>query len=464
MGQLDYAPTWRDNARYTLGQMLGGGYGARDFAKRLVGSPSNVGLADFVPVVGSAFGAQEGAQTFNRGYKTGSAGIMAAGALGMGLSVLPEVGIAASLARKPAVRAAGRAFAMDERGALNFKPGGEYKGGHIAPVRDGGAPLHNLAGDVYPKDIYSPQAARYYGTGSQDDAKTMTMLQSYLGKPNAVVPIYRAVPKGVKDINAEDWVALDKKYAQQHGDSALGGSYDILSEKVKAKDLFTSGDSIYEWGWSPKPQALTPPQQQAQGVLDLLKSGRPFSRDERGSTALFDKASEAAKHLREKYGKNAVEISNHPTPWGNSSYISVKVSDGTGGYAKSGFRLSDHPTGESRKSTDEFQTIIDGGDVDANSLANIVQNDLNVGLTRLAISAPKREANKRAIEAWKNLPYKDRKKLIKKALRNPQAGGAEATAKKVFVENYSLAPRQQPAQGVGGIMVPPSLIKRRGPK
>jgi len=271
---LAYNPTWRDNARYTLGQLLGGGYKARDFSQRVMGSQSNAGLADFVPGVGGVFGAQEGGRTMKRGYQTGDYGTMAAGALGVGLSVLPEVGTAAALARNPAARAAGKAFLRDERGALNFKPGGDYIGGHTAPTRDGGAPLHSLSGDVYPEDIYSPQAARYYGTGSPNDAATMEMLQGLRGKPNAEVPIFRAVPKGVTDINANDWVSLDRQYAQQHGDSALGGNYDILSEKAKASDLFTSGDSVYEWGWSPQTPALTPPQQQAQSVLNLLKSGR----------------------------------------------------------------------------------------------------------------------------------------------------------------------------------------------
>jgi len=37
-----------------------------------------------------------------------------------------------------------------------------------------------------------------------------------------------------------------------HGDAWVeDGSYDIISQKVKAKDIVTNGDSIHEWGYHP---------------------------------------------------------------------------------------------------------------------------------------------------------------------------------------------------------------------
>ena len=39
------------------------------------------------------------------------------------------------------------------------------------------------------------------------------------------------------------------------GESALGGKYKILSKTVKARDIFTNGDSIHEWGYDPQPRA-----------------------------------------------------------------------------------------------------------------------------------------------------------------------------------------------------------------
>lgn len=144
---------------------------------------------------------------------------------------------------------------------------GDYVGQHRAPTRDAGAPAFSLAGDIYPDDIYSSRAVQYYGTGSDAmDKQTMGLLQSLRGKPDAGVTIYRAVPKGVDNLNAGDWVTVSKQYAEDHGESALGGDFDIIEKKVKAKDIFTNGDSIHEFGYDP----ATP----AQEVAGLLSSGR----------------------------------------------------------------------------------------------------------------------------------------------------------------------------------------------
>lgn len=183
----------------------------------------------------------------------------------------------------------------------------DYVGEHSAPLGDSGAPLHDLTANnnsVYPSDVYSSQANQYYGSGEPEDAQLFAMAQRLKDKPNEKVSIYRAVPKMQSNsekaaqlekdlanymkrgrmpsnsdfnnksdwyewasnerdrlaslpeetldplsINHGDWVALDKKYAKEHGESALGGNYKILSKKVPARQLFTNGDSIREWGW-----------------------------------------------------------------------------------------------------------------------------------------------------------------------------------------------------------------------
>ena len=187
----------------------------------------------------------------------------------------------------------------------------DYRGSHSAPDPDFGAPLHDLTGggQMYPADVYSPKAAQYYGAGEAYDQKAFNIAQSFKGKPNAMVTIYRAVPKvtsnseklatlekqmvaymkrgtlpenaqnyssGSKwydaayeqreklrnladepvsklDINSGDWVTLTKEYAKDHGEHALKGQYKILSKKVRAKDLWTNADSIHEFGYNPNP-------------------------------------------------------------------------------------------------------------------------------------------------------------------------------------------------------------------
>jgi hypothetical protein len=185
-----------------------------------------------------------------------------------------------------------------------------YRGQHTAPNRDFGAPLHDLTGggQMYPDDIYSSKAAQYYGGSVPYDQKAVSIAQQYRDKPDALVTIYRAVPKemsnseklaeiekqmaaymrrgtlpkdaktsdgskwydmayeeraklrqmpdepsqGINDINAGDWVTLTREYAKDHGESTLRGQYKIISKKVKAKEVYTNTDSIHEFGYSPE--------------------------------------------------------------------------------------------------------------------------------------------------------------------------------------------------------------------
>ena len=186
--------------------------------------------------------------------------------------------------------------------------GEDYRGIHRAPVKDGGAPLYKLD-QIYPDDIYSSNAARYYGDMSSDysDAETIVIMQSVRNKPNAPVKIYRAVPKiktnqeKINDlekqkayilkhgkvppnanvplnssqyydvisrdieklkslpieseekikINPGDWITINKRYAISHGKSALRGNYRILSKTVPARHIYTDANSIHEFGYDP---------------------------------------------------------------------------------------------------------------------------------------------------------------------------------------------------------------------
>lgn len=135
-----------------------------------------------------------------------------------------------------------------------------YKGQHAAPTKDGGAPLWDMK-EIYPDDFYSSKGAQYYGDGAEPlrDAMIVRQMQSMKNRPNAPVTIYRAVPKSVSTkeaLNTGDWITLDRQYAKEHGEGALNGDYKIVSKTVKARDLFTNGDSIYEMGYDPQPRIL----------------------------------------------------------------------------------------------------------------------------------------------------------------------------------------------------------------
>ena len=135
-----------------------------------------------------------------------------------------------------------------------------YRIEHTAPTGEGASSLDDMS-DIYPDDIYDPSVAgRYYGHGGEDvgmDNATAEIISQYKGNPDATVTIYRAVPKGVTDINEGDWVTVNPDYAHAHGGSWVDdGEYDVISKEVKASEVIASGDSIHEFGYVKKDLGL----------------------------------------------------------------------------------------------------------------------------------------------------------------------------------------------------------------
>ena len=181
----------------------------------------------------------------------------------------------------------------------------DYRGEHTAPLNTpDNAPLFAMD-KIYPDDIYSSNAARYYGDmgGDSNDNLSVGIIQSFRNRPNAKVRIYRAVPKVLRAsekltkletmkynyqrrhtipssytgdkkeffdwvtgeieklqdvpdeakmiISPGDWVTINKQYAIDHGNSALNGEYRILTKTVLARQLFTDANSIHEFGYDP---------------------------------------------------------------------------------------------------------------------------------------------------------------------------------------------------------------------
>jgi lysozyme len=131
--------------------------------------------------------------------------------------------------------------------------GDDYRMSHTAPsIED---PSLDDVTELFGDDIYGPQGARYYGHSGGDaaDQKVVNTIQDMKGNPDAEITIYRAVPEGVDKINEGDWVTIDKDYAIQHGKHATDPSKDmpVIEMKVKAKELNSDGNSIFEWGYNP---------------------------------------------------------------------------------------------------------------------------------------------------------------------------------------------------------------------
>jgi hypothetical protein len=176
-----------------------------------------------------------------------------------------------------------------EVGAQRFMP--DYSGEHRAPQRDFGAPLDNLK-DVYPDDVYGPKGALYYGHASGDatDKAAIRILQSARNKPDAPVKVFRAIPKGIQsnEINPGDWITTIKSYAVQHGEGALGGDYKILEKTVPAGDLYTNGDSIFEFGYDPK--FMPSPDSAMPGAYSFPGGYRAIPGKAKGSLRLYGPA------------------------------------------------------------------------------------------------------------------------------------------------------------------------------
>lgn len=139
---------------------------------------------------------------------------------------------------------------MQKMGGLSYATPEEYRGSHQAPnAKVYGATLDRLQ-DIMPADVYSSKGVRLYGINDQKmDSEWFAAAYKSKGNPDRLVEVYRAVPKGVKEINQGDWVTTSKSYAKMHGENALNDDYDIVSKKVKASTLSSEGYP-YEFGYN----------------------------------------------------------------------------------------------------------------------------------------------------------------------------------------------------------------------
>jgi len=127
-------------------------------------------------------------------------------------------------------------------------------GAHTPSGPEDGAPLYDLTENgIYPEDVYSYNGLRYYGTGEDAlDSAAFSLIREAEARPYMGVTIYRAVEKDGEGIRPGDWVTTSRRYAKEHGEGALGGNYKIVSKRVRARDIYTSGDSWLEWGYHPQ--------------------------------------------------------------------------------------------------------------------------------------------------------------------------------------------------------------------
>ena len=155
----------------------------------------------------------------------------------------------------------------------------DYHGEHKAPSTDD-APLYDLS-VVYPDDIYTGRGSDY----AQEPSERYGLAEVLRchNKPWARVQVFRAVPKDIKGakINPGDWVTLSRQYAKEHGLRSLGGpgKYKILTLNAYARDLYTNGDSLAEWGYNPRPATA-----EEEAEVSSLREAKDLERIKRAST------------------------------------------------------------------------------------------------------------------------------------------------------------------------------------
>ena len=159
-------------------------------------------------------------------------------------------------ARESGNRNVAQRLVNQEAGVQSVDASIDRNGAHSPSGPEDGAPIWDAtANGIYPDDIYTQAALRYYGTGDDAmDREAHSLIQSFRGNPNRTLKVYRALEKdGPKKIQPGEWVTTVRAYAKEHGMNALNGDYKIISETVHARDIFTSGDSWAEWGYHPQP-------------------------------------------------------------------------------------------------------------------------------------------------------------------------------------------------------------------
>jgi len=132
----------------------------------------------------------------------------------------------------------------------------EYRGEHGSPGKEDASADDLTRNGIYPADVYI--RPDWYESG--DGLKELYKITRLRGRPDAPVWIFRSVPRSVagslegrssRMITSGDWVSTSKEYAREHGESSLGGDYIIASRRVRAGEIYTNGDSSFEWGFAP---------------------------------------------------------------------------------------------------------------------------------------------------------------------------------------------------------------------
>ncbi|MBS1382602.1 MAG: hypothetical protein HPZ89_10240, partial [Oscillospiraceae bacterium] len=253
---------------------------------------------------------------------------------------------------------------LEEKAAQKgYTAGAEWRMSHRAPGNDGFSQSIDDVREMFGgEQIYSRRAEQLYGEGRDYDWKAIRVIQQMRGKPDADVTVYRAVPKSVKDsrLRKGDWVTTVREYAQEHGgrEFSENGGYRVIAETVKARDLYTDGNSIFEWGYDPEGEfayqntrnnvkRLEPTYDDEGELIPLSQRFNSRKADERYSRTL-------APELAEEHG--TIEPGEHP-----ANDVLLPRKDGSGSPVRRTYRTAAESQHADERMQAEIEQVIRDG-------------------------------------------------------------------------------------------------------
>jgi len=138
-------------------------------------------------------------------------------------------------------------------GESEDEPNTDYRGSHqISYDPEYNTTLDDLTkgGQLIPEDIF--EHPEWYANMSDPAYReSWAAILKVQGKPNAMIEIFRGVPKGVTNINSGDWISLSRIYATQHSYDMHGDGKDgdVISMMVRVGDISWDGNDINEFSY-----------------------------------------------------------------------------------------------------------------------------------------------------------------------------------------------------------------------
>jgi hypothetical protein len=106
--------------------------------------------------------------------------------------------------------------------------------------------------NIYPEDVYT--RPRIYAS-EPEELMVADIAKRVRDQDEALVDVYRAVPRWVSDIETGDWVTPSLGYARRHANIVRKDDTPIaiLRGQARAGDLLSEGNSLAEFGYVGSP-------------------------------------------------------------------------------------------------------------------------------------------------------------------------------------------------------------------